>query len=65
MCGQNGSTVVKSTSNVLLVRFYTDDTVSGAGFNASFTLEDGNIIYPLDINIPQKVLIKKHCNEVM
>jgi len=28
-------------------------------------LEDGNIIYPLDINIPQKVLIKKHCNEVM
>lgn len=60
LCGQNGSTVVKSTSNVLLVRFYTDDTVSGAGFNASFTLEDGNIIYPLN-----SVLIKKHCNEVM
>ncbi|XP_069122184.1 cubilin-like [Argopecten irradians] len=38
-CGTNAPGVIRSTSNVLTVRFYTDDSVTGVGFNATYTQE--------------------------
>jgi hypothetical protein len=43
-CGVEVPAVIRSTSNVLLVRFYSDSTVNLAGFNATYVQEDGNIL---------------------
>ena len=43
-CGQEVPPIIRSTSNVLLVRFYSDSSVSGAGFNATYVQEDGRFI---------------------
>ncbi|XP_071156308.1 cubilin-like isoform X2 [Mytilus edulis] len=39
-CGDTVPPIIRSTSNVLLVRFYTDSSVDGAGFNATYVQED-------------------------
>ena len=41
-CGDEIPAVIRSTSNVLLVRFYSDSTLNKAGFNATYVQEDGN-----------------------
>ncbi|XP_060075561.1 cubilin-like [Ylistrum balloti] len=38
-CGTNAPGVVRSTSNVLTVRFYTDGSITDMGFNATYTQE--------------------------
>ncbi|XP_033761795.1 cubilin-like [Pecten maximus] len=38
-CGTNAPGVVRSTSNALTVRFYTDGSVTGIGFNATYRQE--------------------------
>ncbi|XP_053408750.1 cubilin-like isoform X2 [Mercenaria mercenaria] len=40
-CGSNIPPMITSTSNVLYVRFYSDVSVTGAGFNATYTQLDG------------------------
>ena len=44
-CGSNIPPVFTSTSNILYVQFYTDVSIGGAGFNASYTQLDGNVIF--------------------
>lgn len=47
-CGNNSPPEIVSTSNVLYVLFYTDGSVTDAGFNASYTQQDG--LYDTDSN---------------
>lgn len=44
-CGDAVPPIIRSTSNVLLVRFYTDSSVDGAGFNATYVQEDGKLSF--------------------
>ena len=39
-CGRIPPPVIRSVSNKLYVRFFSDEDVAGAGFNATFWHED-------------------------
>jgi len=39
-CGSTVPSEFVSTSNVLYVQFYTDSSISAAGFNATYTQQD-------------------------
>ncbi|KAL3836256.1 hypothetical protein ACJMK2_021695 [Sinanodonta woodiana] len=39
-CGNNTPSAITSTSNVLLVQFYTDGSIAQRGFNATYAQED-------------------------
>lgn len=55
-CGSNIPPLIISVSNVLFVRFYSDVSVSGAGFNATYTQIDGKYINNLPL--PGSEIIK-------
>lgn len=40
-CGNQLPSPIRSTSNVLYVRFVADYTIHGTGFNATYQQEDG------------------------
>ena len=44
-CGRVPPPVITSSANILLVRFITNNAISGAGFNATYTYENGKYVF--------------------
>ena len=56
-CGTSAPKKVRSTSNVLLVTFFSDGTINGNGFNISFSQTGGMLWFHKSIKK------KSPCNE--
>ena len=43
-CGNNAPSMITATSNVMYVQFYSDVSITGAGFNATYSQADGMVL---------------------